>query len=138
MTDATSNLIVENGDAEMWCDRCGAEIPIGCDILTDKEVRVGLGCWEPQDGWQSAGSKLYHFFTTQHMSLDTKPDQTTTGRLMTALEEAIIHQFDIVISEDNEWFMEVMEKMVQKVVNETLFLQITEGATSEPTDSGTE
>ena len=28
MTDATSNLIVENGDAEMWCDRCGAEIPI--------------------------------------------------------------------------------------------------------------
>ena len=138
MTDATSNLIVENGDAEMWCDRCGAEIPIGCDILTDKEVRVCLGCWEVSDGWQSAGSKLYHFFTTQNMSLDTKPAQTTTGRLMTALEEAIIHQFDIVISEDNEWFMEVMEKMVQKVVNETLFLQITEGATSEPTDSGTE
>lgn len=65
-------------------------------------------------------------------------DNTTTDRLMTALEEVIIHQFDIVISEENEWFMEVLEKLVQKVVNETLFLQITEGATSEPTDSGTE
>lgn len=65
-------------------------------------------------------------------------DNTTTGRLMTALEDAIIHQFDIVVSEDNEWFMEVLEKLVQKVVNETLFLQITEGATSEATDSATE
>lgn len=138
MSDATSNLIVENGDAEMWCDRCGAEIPIGCDILTDKEVRVGLGCWKPQDGWQSAGSKLYHFFASERIALLESRDETTTGRLMTALEEAIIHQFDIVVSEDNEWFMEVLERIVQRVVNDTLFLSITEGASSERTDSGTE
>ena len=57
---------------------------------------------------------------------------------MTALEDAILHQFDIIVSEDNEWFMEVLERIVQRVVNETLFLSITEGASSERTDSGTE
>ena len=127
-------MILQSGDAEMWCDRCGAEIPIGCDILTDKEVRVGLGCWEPQDGWQSAGSKLYYFFTSERIALIERQDQTTTGRLMTALEDAIIHQFDIVVSEENEWFMEVLERIVQKVVNDTLFLSITEGASSEQND----
>ena len=131
-------MILQSGDAEMWCDRCGAEIPIGCDILTDKEVRVGLGCWEPQDGWQSAGSKLYHFFTSERIALLESRDETTTGRLMTALEDAILHQFDIIVSEDNEWFMEVLERIVQRVVNDTLFLSITEGASSERTDSGTE
>ena len=70
-------MILQSGDAEMWCDRCGAEIPIGCDILTDKEVRVGLGCWEPQDGWQSAGSKLYHFFTSERIALLESRDETT-------------------------------------------------------------
>ena len=131
-------MILQSGDAEMWCDRCGAEIPIGCDILTDKEVRVGLGCWEPQDGWQSAGSKLYHFFTSERIALLESRDETTTGRLMTALEDAILHQFDIIVSDDNEWFMEVLERIVQRVVNDTLFLSITEGASSERTDSGTE
>ena len=105
-------MMIEDGDAQMWCDRCGAEIPIGCDILTYKEVRVGLGCWDVSEGWQSAGSKLYHFFTTQHMSLDMKRDNTTTGRLMTALEEAICHQFDIVISEHNDWFNELLDRRI--------------------------
>ena len=36
-------MMIEDGDAQMWCDRCGAEIPIGCDILTYKEVRVAHG-----------------------------------------------------------------------------------------------
>ncbi len=118
MSDATSNLIVENGDAEMWCDRCGAEIPIGCDILTDKEVRVGLGCWKPQDGWQSAGSKLYHFFASERIALLESRDETTTGRLMTALEEAIIHHVDRLIDDDNEWFTELLDRRIDKRLND--------------------
>ena len=117
------------GDLACWCQRCGLSIPMGCDIVTMKDERVCLSCWTHHDGWYSAGSKIFQLVAPRLRSapieepdsveIPQEPDywgmeSTVTGRLMQALEDCVKHQFDIVISEENEWFMELIDQRIEE------------------------
>jgi len=39
-------------------------------------------------------------------------DNTITGRLMKAIEDAIIYHVDRLIDDDNEWFTELLDRRI--------------------------
>jgi hypothetical protein len=39
-------------------------------------------------------------------------DNTITGRLMKAIEDAIIYHVDRLIDDDNEWFNELLDRRI--------------------------
>ena len=39
-------------------------------------------------------------------------DKTITGRLMKAMEDAIIYHVDRLIDDDNEWFTELLDRRI--------------------------
>ena len=39
-------------------------------------------------------------------------DKTITGRLMKAMEDAIVHHVDRLIDEDNDWFNDLLDRRI--------------------------
>ena len=45
-------------------------------------------------------------------------DNTITGRLMKAIEDAIIYHVDRLIDDDNEWFTELLDRRIDQRLND--------------------
>tara|TARA_B100000405_G_scaffold54372_1_gene36535 strand:+ start:3003 stop:3182 length:180 start_codon:yes stop_codon:yes gene_type:complete len=42
---------------------------------------------------------------------------TITGRMMKCIEELVQYQVDLLISEENEWFMELLDQRIEERLN---------------------